>query len=93
ISAAEIKTYSPGVNVFWQKCAWADRVVCQDWAKYYVKETKKYLASPEHLLILDSVDGQTTPEFKEYLHNNRVFVSYGPANNTDRWQPVDAGLG
>lgn len=92
IKAVEKKQYDPRVQVAWQKKAWADRNFCLDWAKHVFRRSTSSV--DEKLLFLDNLDGQSNPEFVEYLQKHcNCIVRFGPAGLTDLWQPVDHHVG
>lgn len=68
--------------MLFQKCAWADRDVCVQWVNKVLEPAfsmyhyhiviiliivTESSTKTERLLILDSLDGQTTDKFKEAL--------------------------
>jgi hypothetical protein len=85
VSVQERASYDNRVVVIFQSRAWADRKVCNEWIDkvlapaismnlkltlyiviYFILEQKP---AGERLLIMDSLDGQTSDVFKEKLAN------------------------
>jgi hypothetical protein len=92
IKKSEKDQYDKRVVVLWQKKAWMDRELCMQWAKEVWRKCTSRV--DEKLLLFDNLDGQIDPPFKEYLTEScRTLPWYGPAGDTDEWQPVDHHCG
>ena len=78
-----------------QKKAWADEALCEDYALVEVAEitAAARLAGRESVVILDNLHGQTTQTHLANLAHNRCKRHLLPANTTDELQLVDAGVG
>jgi len=95
--------YHPAVRVLFQPKAWTDDKLCKDWADkifYHGRGIIHYIEveccvdrTEEVILFCDNLHGQITPEFKKTIEDGNAIVYHGPANTTDRWQPIDAGVG
>ena len=97
VSAAEIKMYAKGCYVAWQPKAWADTAFCVWWAKnVFAKrcifllnliDTSKDIAK---ILFCDNLAAQESDDYRAALLAHTTYPYYGPANNTEHWQPVCA---
>ena len=92
ISEDERLAYHKGVDVYFQKCAWADKEVSVDWAEKTFGPIAKDL-NDEFIIFCDNLDGQTCDGFREKIKQLNGIVRYGPVGKTDTWQPVDSGFG
>ena len=91
ISPDERAAYRMGVDVYFQKCAWVDRKVAQEWTdKTFAPVVKDF---DDYVLFCDNLNAQTCDAFREKISSLGGVVKYGPAGKTDSWQPVDSGFG
>ena len=96
ISMEEKKQWDKRVLVTFQPKAWADRNWCMEWAATEFKRIIDEFVPPNHraVPILDNLDGQSTPEFRNLLQTKcRSDPFYGQGGATDMWQVVDDGIG
>ena len=82
ISAMEKVSWHPGVDVEWQKCAWADSSFCTGWgsSSYRKGVCRSGVGVPEEQssLFADTLYGQTTDEFKRVsMQKSNTLLSYG----------------
>ena len=82
--------YHEGVDVYWQKDAWADTTFSVEWANRTLAPVVKDLN--HFVLFADNLTAQTTDHFKSAVSNISGLVWFGLANATELWQVVDAGL-
>ena len=82
--------------MLFQPKAWFDRPTALAWAK---KSLKRWFQKTNQMgrikvLFMDNLDSQKDPPFKGLLCKDLNTVSwFGPANNTEHWQPVDRHVG
>ena len=78
-----------------QKKAWADEALCEDYALVEMAEitAAARLDGRESVAIFDNLHGQTTRTHLTNLARNRCKRHLLPANTTDELQLVDAGVG
>lgn len=90
IKAVEKAAWHPGVEVFFQNCAWADAAFCLSWINHF-RRALQGIGRPEEqsILFADNLHAQTTPEFKTKLMRDCNMML--PLGHTDEVQPVDAG--
>ena len=95
ISPEERAAWHPDVWVRFQKKAWADEAVCEDYALVEMAEitAAARLAGRESVAIFDNLHGQTTQMHLANLARNRCKRHLLPSNTTDELQLVDAGVG
>ena len=95
ISPEERAAWHPDVWVRFQKKAWADEAVCEDYALVEMAEitAAARLAGRESVAIFDNLHGQTTETHLRNLARNRCKRHLLPSNTTDELQLVDAGVG
>ena len=98
VSKIEKQAYDKRVDVYFQSHAWADSDFCMQWARRTFQEGLKgedgKLPAAQSLLLMDNLHGQTTEEFKTYLHKFcNTLLWHLPAGCTDEVQPIDAGYG
>ena len=95
ISPEEREAWHPGVWVRFQKKAWADEALCEDYALVEMAEitAAARLAGRESVAIFDNLHGQTTQTHLANLARNRCKRHLLPSNTTDELQLVDAGVG
>ena len=93
VPKAEKAAHHPGIDVYWQKCAWADRKFCVEWAlRTWKKYTQQNSRDFQRLMTVDNLDGQLQPTFRNALQDEcSTLPWYGPKDRTDLWQPVDQG--
>ena len=89
ISQVEKHACDKDVDVYFQKCPWADETFCID----HIEKTLKPIVEKESRLVLfcDNLTGQSKPAFRESVSKLNGGVWYGLKNGTDLWQLVDAG--
>ena len=77
------------VDVYFQKCAWADEKFCID----HIEKTLKPIVEKESRFVLfcDILTCQSKPAFRESVSKLNGVVWYRSKNGTDLWQPVAAG--
>lgn len=84
----EKEKYDKRVDVIYQPKAWFDDETCLMYANTTL--IKCMLSDPNRkgrwLLIMDSLHGQKTPEFKKRVRTLGGHCHYGPARMTDDWQ-------
>jgi hypothetical protein len=51
----------------------------------------KHPGDRQVLLLQDSLKAQRTGEYVRFLQSRGVESAYGPRNQTEYWQPIDAG--
>ena len=87
--------WHPDVCVRFQKKAWADEAVCEDYALVEMAEitAAARLAGRESVAILDNLHGHTTEAHLANLARNHCKRHLLPGNTTDELQLVDAGVG
>ena len=95
ISPEERKAWHPDVWVRFQKKAWADEALCEDYALIEMAEitSAARLAGRQSVAIFDNLHGQTTQTHLANLDRNRCKRHLLPSNMTDELQLVDAGVG
>ena len=95
ISPEEREAWHPDVWVRFQKKAWADEALCEDYALIEMAEitAAARLAGRESVAIFDNLHGQTTETHLRNLAGNRCKRHLLPSNTTDELQLVDAGVG
>ena len=95
ISPEERAAWHPDVWVRFQKKAWADEAMCEDYALVEMAEitAAARLAGRESVAIFDNLHGQTTQIHLVHLARNRCKRHLLPSNMTDALQLVDAGVG
>ena len=98
VSAVERAAWHPGVDIYWQGCAWADSAFCNFWAcntfRKGVCGASIEVPEKESILFADNLYGQTTDEFKRALSEKcNTLLWLLPPKCTDEVQPVDAGYG
>ena len=95
ISPEEREAWHPDVWVRFQKKAWADEALCEDYALIEMAEitAAARLAGRESVAIFDNLHGQTTETHLRNLARNRCKRHLLPSNTTDELQLVDAGVG
>ena len=95
ISPEERAAWHPDVWVRFQKKAWADEAMCEDYALVEMAEitAAARLAGRESVAIFDNLHGQTTQTHLVHLARNRCKRHLLPSNMTDALQLVDAGVG
>jgi len=89
----EFPRYHPGVRVLWQPKAWMDSQLAVTWAsQVFVPFLEdKHPGDRQVLLLQDSLKAQRTGEYVRFLQSRGVESAYGPRNQTEYWQPIDAG--
>ena len=92
ISEIEKHSYHKGVDIYWQKNAWADEDFSIKWIEKTLKNTTQD-SDKEFLLLVDNLGCQNTQAFRKAVRKINGVVWYGVAGATDIWQPVDAGYG
>lgn len=97
IKESEKLQYAEGVDIYWQKKAWADGKFCIAWAR---RTLANFMGLPEiaisedrAVLFMDNLRTQTSTEFKQTCSDLGVDPWFLPKNCTDIIQPVDAGYG
>jgi len=45
------------------------------------------------LIFCDNLPGQESEDFRKEMAAQNTYVYYGPAGNTEHWQPIDGGYG
>ena len=95
ISPEERAAWHPDVWVRFQKRAWADDGLCEDYALVEMAEitAAARLAGRESVAVFDNLHGQTTQKHLANLARNRCKRHLLPSNTTDELQLVDAGVG
>ena len=98
VSAVERAAWHPGVDIYWQGCAWADSAFCNSWAGNTFRKgvcgASIEVPEKESILFADNLYGQTTDEFKRALSEKcNTLLWLLPPKCTDEVQPVDAGYG
>ena len=95
LSPVEKAAYHKGVDIYFQKNAWADTAVSCEWVKKTLKPAiqEGHDGDTEFLLYCDNLNAQTSDEFKRAVRKIKGLVWFGPPGATDIWQPVDAGYG
>jgi hypothetical protein len=95
ISPEERAAWHPDVWVRFQKKAWADEALCEDYALMEMADitAAARLAGRESVAIFDNLHGQTTPTHLANLARNLCKRHLLPSNTTDELQLVDAGVG
>ena len=88
ISQVERNAWHKDVDVYFQKCAWADTEFCVDWAKHTLAPA---IDVERFALFQDNLEGQIANLYKETIADLFGVNWYGLKNATDYWQPVDAG--
>ena len=82
----------------WQPKAWADTAFCVWWARnVFAKRTFSVIlffadtnADLDKVLFCDNLAGQESDDFRKALLDHKTYPYYGPANNTELWQPVSS---
>ena len=82
--------------MLWQAKAWADLVVCLEWAggpfKIFLESAG--LANTDTLLLADNLRSQAKQEFADKLKTEcRSDLQFGPKGATYIWQPIDRHIG
>ena len=94
IGEDEKESYHKGVNVYWQKNAWADTDVSVEWVKNTLRNAVDIgCADSEFVLFCDNLNAQANPQVQEAVRSLDGIVWYGVPNVTHIWQPVDSGFG
>ena len=95
ISSEERAAWHSDVRVRFQKKAWADEALCEDYALVEMAEitAAARLGGRESVAIFDNLHGQTTRTHLINLARNRCKRHLLPTNTTDELQLVDAGVG
>ena len=98
VYAVERAAWHPGVDIYWQGCAWADSAFCNFWAGNTFRKgvcgASTEVPEKESILFADNLYGQTTDEFKRALSEKcNTMLWLLPPKCTDEVQPVDAGYG
>ena len=98
VSAVEKAAWHPGVDIYWQACAWADSAFCRSWAgdtfRKGVCGASIEVPEKQSILFADNLYGQTTDDFKRALSEKcNTLLWLLPPKCTDEVQPVDAGYG
>jgi hypothetical protein len=85
--------YHPDVCVLFQKCAWMDKQMAMRWAEdiFLPFLEQKHPGDRDILLFQDSLKAQRRGEFIRLLQKHGVEMAFGPRNQTEYWQPIDAG--
>jgi hypothetical protein len=83
LTPEEKAAWSPEVDVYFQKNAWADTAVSVEWEERTLSKATK--DEKRFVLFCDNL------KFKQAIAKQRGVVWYGLANATDCWQPADAG--
>ena len=84
-----------GVAYTWQKKAWCDGEVLIWWARTVFIPHKMALHGAEWVVLIMDSAGRThhNAEFIKMCGDSQVLVWFGEPDMTDKWQPVDAGIG
>ena len=77
--------------MYGQKCTWADRNVSVDWLSKTFSSVVTDLDVKDFIPFCDNLDGQTCEEFRDKVQQLGGVTRFGPAGQTDAWQPVDSG--
>ena len=77
INKQEKTKYHPGVDIYWQKSAWADTRVSLEWIEKTLKPAVQNEQNSEFLLLCDNLTCQTTEEFKKAVRDINGLVWYG----------------
>ena len=100
ISKTERAAYDQRVDVYFQKCAWADRLFNKAWAaKTWKRHVDEHHTTAdgdieETLHLFDRLEGQITDEFQAYMRDETAsHPFYYPGGETDNLAPPDAGYG
>ena len=98
VSAVERAAWHPGVDIYWQGCAWADSAFCNSWAGNTFRKgvccASIEVPEKESILFADNLYGQTTDEFKRALSEKcNTLLWLLPPKCTDEVQPGNAGYG
>lgn len=84
----EKEHYDKRVDVMFQPKAWFDSETCLEYVNTTL--TKCMLSEPNRkgrwLLIMDSLHGQKTPQFRNRIRTLGGRCHFGPARMTDDWQ-------
>ena len=91
ISAEERAAYYMNVDVFWQRCAWADAAFMNAWAVVMKKHPAFFNTKPK-LLFLDSLTAHKDEAFLKTL-KDQMGVHFLPRGITDMLQAMDTGVG
>ena len=91
--AREKPLYHPDVCVLFQSNAWMDREQAVMWAEdiFVPFLQQKHPGDRDILLLQDSMKAQRSGEYVRLLRNHGVEMAFGPRNQTEYWQPIDAG--
>ena len=79
ISPDEKAAYHKAVDVYWQKCAWADRNVSVDWLSKTFSSVVTDLDVKDFVLFCDNLEGQTCEEFRDKAKQLGGVTRFGPA--------------
>ena len=95
LSPEERAAWHPHVRVRFQKKAWADEAVCEDYALVVMAEITSAArqAGRESVAILDNLHGHTTEAHLANLARNHCKRHLLPGDTTDELQLIDAGVG
>ena len=89
----EFPRYHPDVRVLWQRKAWMDNQLAVTWAEQVFVPflQAKHPGDRQALLLQDNLKAQRTGKYVRLLQANGVQMAFGPRNQTEYWQPIDAG--
>ena len=89
----EFPRYHPDVRVIWQRKAWMDNELAVTWAEQVFAPflQAKHPGDRQVLLLQDNLKAQRTGKYVRLLQANGVQMAFGPRNQTEYWQPIDAG--
>ena len=83
--------YHKNVNIFFQTNAWIDIDVCRKWIDRTLCTFVRDGKLETFFLLLDNLSCQESDEFKKEVSVIKGLCWYGLKEETDLWQPVDAG--
>ena len=89
----EVPLHHPDVRVFWQRKALMDNQLAVTWAEQVFVPflQAKHPGDRQALLLQDNLKAQRTGKYVRLLQANGVQMAFGPRNQTEYWQPIDAG--
>ena len=87
VTEEERAAYHKSVDIYWQKCAWADTQASVDWVRNTLASAVENL--PEFVLFCDNLSAQTFDQFLSGIKALNGIVWFGVQDATDIWQPVD----
>ena len=93
VSLQELSKHDKRVDVYFQKNAWMDHEINLEWTKntFIPGVAQK---SKENVIFADNVYFQLSKEFHEACREKGNATVYMlPENQTDKLQPIDAGIG